>query len=223
MVTVYHMLECSNMDLLQFPSYPPPLRRSNSSKNTRLDSLQSEDDAGWCLFSVEVRNTYGSPFDVTLVRTQDGETMASSTTTIPPGSASRWNLSPVPSFLLRVTHSLLCRLVIPIKKIFLSEDVLLKPIPTLSDRQFVVAQSNLSQSELKTQRELFWYREELFKCVQGLWREVMAYFVLWSFPSWILNYRLVEQDPGSCPSGLNEWLYLCSRSSDWKLLEYRCR
>ncbi|KAF8910953.1 transport protein particle complex subunit [Gymnopilus junonius] len=151
MVTVYHMLECSNLDLLQFPSYPTPLRRSNNSENARLSSLQSEDDAGWCLFSIEVRNTYGSPFDVTLVRTQDGETAASLTTTIPPGSASR--------------------LVIPIKKIFLTGEVLSKPIPTLSDRQFVVTQSDLSQSELKTQRELFWYREELFNCVKGLWRE----------------------------------------------------
>jgi trafficking protein particle complex subunit 9 len=47
-----------------------------------------------------------------------------------------------------------------------------KPIPTLSDRQFVVQKSQLSDNELKTQLELFWYREELFKCVHGRWREV---------------------------------------------------
>ncbi|KDR81631.1 hypothetical protein GALMADRAFT_239700 [Galerina marginata CBS 339.88] len=150
MVTVYHMLECNGMDLLQFPSYSKSLRR-NISRNSRLSTLQFEEDAGWCLFSIEVRNTYGSPFDVTLVRTQDGETTASSTTTIPPGSVSR--------------------LVIPMKKILLGESVLSKPIPTLSDRQFVVTQSSLSQSEQKAQRELFWYREELFKCVHGRWHE----------------------------------------------------
>lgn len=64
------------------------------------------------------------------------------------------------------------RLVIPIKKILLSEEALAKPIPTLSDRQFVVTQSSLSQTEQHTQRELFWYREELFKIISGRWREV---------------------------------------------------
>ncbi|KAF4614895.1 hypothetical protein D9613_003081 [Agrocybe pediades] len=143
MVTVYHMLECSNMDILQFPSYAQrPMQRNQDLKTGRLSSLRFEEDAGWCLFSVEVRNTYGLPFDVTLVRTQDGESGASSVTTIPPGSVSR--------------------LVIPIKKILLTEDILSKPIPTLSDRQFVVTHSSLSSSEQKAQRELFWYREELF-------------------------------------------------------------
>ncbi|PPQ83346.1 hypothetical protein CVT25_003985 [Psilocybe cyanescens] len=151
MVTVYHMLECNGMDLLQFPSYPQSLRRNNNPKNSRMSSLHFEDDAGWCLFSIEVRNTYGSPFDVTLIRTQHGESTASSTTTIPPGSVSR--------------------LVIPIKKILLEEKNLSKPIPTLSDRQFVLAQSSLSEAEQRAQRELFWYREELFKCVQGRWHE----------------------------------------------------
>ncbi|KAF8201813.1 transport protein particle complex subunit, partial [Pholiota molesta] len=152
MVTVYHMLECSGMDLLQFPSYPESGRRSQlSARNDRLKALQSEHDAGWCLFSIEVRNTYGSPFDVTLLRTQEGGSSTSCTTTIPPGSVSR--------------------LVIPIKKILLSEEALAVPIPTLSDRQFVVAQSSLSQSDQRTQRELFWYREELFKTVIGRWHE----------------------------------------------------
>jgi len=59
-----------------------------------------------------------------------------------------------------------------IKKIFIDEELLSKPIPTLSDRQFVVAQYSLSHREEKAQRELFWYREELFKCVSGRWREV---------------------------------------------------
>uniref|UniRef100_A0A8H8CM97 Transport protein particle subunit trs120 n=1 Tax=Psilocybe cubensis TaxID=181762 RepID=A0A8H8CM97_PSICU len=151
MVTVYHMLECNGMDLLQFPSYPLSLLRNNHPKNARMSSLHFEDDTGWCLFSIEVRNTYGSPFDVALIRTQHGESAASSTTTIPPGSVSR--------------------LVIPIKKILLEEEQLSKPIPTLSDRQFVLAQSSLSEADQRAQRELFWYREELFKCVRGRWHE----------------------------------------------------
>jgi hypothetical protein len=67
------------------------------------------------------------------------------------------------------------RIVVPVKKYLLSEDQLSQPIPTLSDRQFVVQKSKLSSSEAKAQRELFWYREELFKCVRGRWREVSSF------------------------------------------------
>jgi len=95
MVTVYHMLECSNMDILQFPSYPQrPIRQTHDVKKGRLNSLNFEEDAGWCLFSIDVRNSYGSPFDLTLLRTQDGESKASSVTTIPPGSVSRYSHPP---------------------------------------------------------------------------------------------------------------------------------
>ena len=90
MVTVYHMLECSGMDILQFPVYPQ--LRTPGQLNSRTDKfnvLQTDYDVGWCLFSIEVRNTYGSPFDVTLVRNQDDKPTASSTSTIPPGSVPR--------------------------------------------------------------------------------------------------------------------------------------
>ncbi|KAF8163323.1 TRAPP II complex [Crassisporium funariophilum] len=152
MVTVYHMLECYAMDLLPFPSYQHSQRQRNNNPETdKINHLNIEDDAGWALFSIEVRNSYGSPFDVSLVRTQEFESSISSTATIPPGSVSR--------------------LVIPIRKLVLDEATLSKPIPTLSDRQFVVAQTSLSQQEQRAQRELFWYREELFKCVRGRWHE----------------------------------------------------
>ncbi|KAF9052654.1 TRAPP II complex [Panaeolus papilionaceus] len=149
MVTVYQMLECGGMDILPFPSYPKSSEGLLGSSDR--DYLRVDDSSGWCLFSIEVRNTYGSPFDVTLRRTHGDETVATSKTIIPPGSVSR--------------------LVIPIQKMLLDADTLLKPIPTLSDRQFVVTQSSLSHPEQKLQRELFWYREELFKFVQCDWHE----------------------------------------------------
>lgn len=48
----------------------------------------------------------------------------------------------------------------------------MRPIPTLSDRQFVVSKSSLSDAEDKAQRELFWYREELLDIIRGRWKEV---------------------------------------------------
>jgi hypothetical protein len=67
-------------------------------------------------------------------------------------------------------------MVLPLKKIQLPEEVTSQAIPMLSDRQFVVEKTKLSLEEDKLQRELFWYREELFKTVQGHWREVCHVF-----------------------------------------------
>jgi hypothetical protein len=69
MVTVYHMLECHGMDILPFPSYPSELDEDQ----TDTDDQYIGNEAGWCLFSVEVRNTYGLPFEVSFERIQQGE------------------------------------------------------------------------------------------------------------------------------------------------------
>ena len=61
---------------------------------------------------------------------------------------------------------------LPIKRLLLPADLLSQPIPTLSDRQFVVSKEKLPAEQDRLQRELFWYREELFKCICGRWREV---------------------------------------------------
>ena len=66
-------------------------------------------------------------------------------------------------------------MVLPLKKIRLPEEITSQAIPMLSDRQFVVDKTKLSVAEYKLQRELFWYREELFKSVCGHWREVCRY------------------------------------------------
>jgi len=61
---------------------------------------------------------------------------------------------------------------LPVKKFRLLDDQVSQPIPTLSDRQFVVGKSKLSIEEEQAQRELFWYREELLKIVSARWKEV---------------------------------------------------
>jgi hypothetical protein len=68
------------------------------------------------------------------------------------------------------------RVVLPVKKFLLQEDHVSQIIPTLSDRQFVVTKSSLTSAEEKSQRELFWYREELFKFIRGHWCEVGSTF-----------------------------------------------
>lgn len=93
-----------------------------------------------------------------------GETLVN----VPPGSTSRYNVGQS----VYAKLNALCRLVIPLKKFLLGNEHISRPIPTLSDRQFVVDKTKLSDAEQKMQRELFWYREELFKSLRCQWREV---------------------------------------------------
>lgn len=64
------------------------------------------------------------------------------------------------------------RILLPVKKFGLADDDIQMPIPMLSDRQFVVSKSGLTAEQERMQRELFWYREALFKYVRGRWKEV---------------------------------------------------
>jgi len=71
MVTVYSMLQCQSMDLVPFPSYRD---RAEITGSTIMSSyLDVDDGTSWCLFSLDVRNTYGSPFEITFEREQAGK------------------------------------------------------------------------------------------------------------------------------------------------------
>lgn len=150
-VTVYHMLECHDLRLMPMVdvNYDDIGSRASNSVIHLLPEV--DDPAEWCLFAIDVRNTYGLPFEVTFEREQAGTQNAAVSSTIPPGSMS-------------------C-IMLPVKKFRLADDQISQPIPTLSDRQFVVGKSKLSIEEEQAQRELFWYREELLKIVSARWKE----------------------------------------------------
>ncbi|OAX44681.1 hypothetical protein K503DRAFT_795305 [Rhizopogon vinicolor AM-OR11-026] len=149
-VTVYHMLECHDMSLI--PMVDMDYDTGSWAGNSVTQVLSEVDDpTEWCLFAIDVRNTYGLPFEITFQREQAGTKNATVSSTVPPGSMSRSML--------------------PVKKFRLSDDLISEPIPTLSDRQFVVGKSRLSIEEEQAQRELFWYREELLKIISARWKE----------------------------------------------------
>ncbi|KAG1782538.1 TRAPP II complex [Suillus placidus] len=149
-VTVYHMLECHDLRLM--PMVDVNYDDINHRASNSVHLLPEVDDpAEWCLFAIDVRNTYGLPFEVTFEREQAGTESAAVSSTVPPGSMSR--------------------IILPVKKFRLSDDQISQSIPTLSDRQFVVGKSKLSIEEEQAQRELFWYREELLKIVSARWKE----------------------------------------------------
>jgi len=66
-VTVYQTLECSDMSIM-----PMGALSNLPSAQVNLRDITSDSLHQWCLFSIEVRNTYGSPFEVTFTRSQDG-------------------------------------------------------------------------------------------------------------------------------------------------------
>lgn len=63
-VTVYRMLECHEMNLMPLDTF----------SDINDDILWGDGDLHeWCLFSIEVRNMYGLPFEVAFDRSQQGK------------------------------------------------------------------------------------------------------------------------------------------------------
>lgn len=73
-VTVYHMLECHGMDILPFDGVEDAESEdAEEAADGHRRHLLGVAETGWSIFSIDVRNTYGLPFDVTFGCTQDGE------------------------------------------------------------------------------------------------------------------------------------------------------
>lgn len=76
-VTVYHMLECHAMDISPYSrvtAFSSVMQDDDKSDGKARKALFGVDNtADWCLFSADVRNTYGSPFEVTFERQEPGE------------------------------------------------------------------------------------------------------------------------------------------------------
>src|SRR5712671_1346173 len=70
LVTVYHALECHNVDI--FPLSVGYYEAEKTPASARRLLFKDVEEEGWCLFSIDVRNTYGLPFEVTLERVQKG-------------------------------------------------------------------------------------------------------------------------------------------------------
>lgn len=90
-------------------------------------------------------------------------------------------------------------------RLSLSHDELDRPIPTLSERQFVVAKVKRTKEEERLERELFWYREELFSRIELSWNEVSRLGEAGSIrnradcrPSRSNRLEVFEQDQSPC-------------------------
>ncbi|KAF9383206.1 hypothetical protein CPC16_009025 [Podila verticillata] len=111
----------------------------------------------YCLLTLDVRNVWTVPVEVAMLvdDSEEGEgldvnKLIKSTTVIQPGNTQR--------------------IILPVRRMVLTTEQLSQPIPTLSNKQFVVARgAALTPEELALERSLFWFREELLKRVVARW------------------------------------------------------
>lgn len=72
-VTVYHMLECHDLRLMPMVDVNYDDLGSGASHSVIHLLPEIDDPAEWCMFAIDVRNTYGLPFEVTFEREQAGK------------------------------------------------------------------------------------------------------------------------------------------------------
>lgn len=75
LVTVYHMLECHDMDVSDWSSLGKRWNLTSPHDDlneTRRLLMEVDEPDGWCVFAIDVRNTYGLPFEVVFDRVDDG-------------------------------------------------------------------------------------------------------------------------------------------------------
>ncbi|KAG9019650.1 hypothetical protein FRB90_011996 [Tulasnella sp. 427] len=145
-ISVFETIRCRTMDVIPFWNTD----EAGLEDSSRTSFTEKSNPDQWCLFSVEVSNMHEGPFEVIFDRVQD---VSKDTTKrlISPGATAR--------------------IILPLKRLSLPQEVTTQPIPTLSDRQFIVSKEKLSAIEEREQRELFWHREHLLKSVKAYWRE----------------------------------------------------
>jgi trafficking protein particle complex subunit 9 len=69
------MLECHGMDIIPWSGFIEPGDDTNedSANPARRLLLESRGGPDWVIFAIDVRNMYGSPFNVTFTRNQPGQ------------------------------------------------------------------------------------------------------------------------------------------------------
>lgn len=172
------------------------LGQRGAAVDSRLeDNLRDVADGEHCLAQIAVTNVSSKPFEVKLERKEEGkssrqfawrdaalihstcrELLLSRTET-----CRAWVDPCVRLKLLRdfakladprsvPNRSMLVRL----DRLCLSPEQVERPIPSLSEKQFIAAKVKRSAEEERLERERFWYRQELLQRIRLVWNEVCS-------------------------------------------------
>ncbi|ORX53995.1 Trs120-domain-containing protein [Hesseltinella vesiculosa] len=170
LVSVYQNLEPLNWDVLYLrphcQSSTAAVEERTNNDATLMASTEPQEDKDlvqltqslldlgvdkqdYCLVTMDIRNTWTLPFDVTFkVNDQDSD--------------DHLSLSIQPGWTKRV--------VLPVKRMFLSEQECQEPIPSLQpNKQYVVSQSLGHPEQERSRLQMFWYREKILEKLQAHW------------------------------------------------------
>ncbi|KAK9764972.1 hypothetical protein K7432_007067 [Basidiobolus ranarum] len=124
--------------------------------SSRVDRQLRND---YCLMVLDIRNVWMLPLEVS-VAMNDADILTEG-----------WEQDPNVRRFNTIIHSgCTHRLILPLKRIYLSENMFDRPIPNLTNKQFTVPKGpKLTEEEEKLKRAMFWYRQELLKRVHATW------------------------------------------------------
>lgn len=201
-MTVHRALVAHSLDILRLKALPESvashartasvarLGRRGAALDQQLDaSLRVGEEGEHCLVSVDVMNAYGQPFEVAFENAGQGGfeeelgvepllTGSSRFGWYQNSTASRaWRYGSVClslPFNSPSDESPRTRLLLRLDRIVIPAEKLALPIPSLSERQFIVAKVKRSAADESLSRELFWYREALLEQIKATWNEVSS-------------------------------------------------
>ena len=170
-VNVQPSPRCTALQILPIPPYPPSAtgRHTVVSRTTSLgtlleeepsliDSLGRVDGDESCLLVLEVTNHSSTQvFEINLQQAAADE------------EATSVHLSGT-SLTRRIEAGATVNIAVPVSRFSLGNEDAAKPIPSLSDKQFVIGRDRTTVTEM----ELFWYRERLIRRLSLNWREAGA-------------------------------------------------
>ncbi|CEI93174.1 hypothetical protein RMCBS344292_07414 [Rhizopus microsporus] len=164
LLTVYQHLEPSNWDILSL-RHMTSLHDNDSTLEENgmkkveesmkfvqlIANVEMKDKTrnDYCLIAIDVKNVWTTSFSVSFVISSDDD-----------NNNSVFNISIQPGHTKRI--------LLPFKRLFLSEEVCSRPIPSVDpNKQFI--KSKISEEELYTCQQIFWYREELLSRIKCSW------------------------------------------------------
>ncbi|BGP55929.1 hypothetical protein JCM8202v2_003536 [Rhodotorula sphaerocarpa] len=151
LLTVHQTLVAHSLDISHVESVPGPERRHLRSASVislgsrQADGPSAEASAGTygdeCLITIDVTNVGDKAFEIKLEQAEGGDGKYLECQRAEPGATQKLRLR--------------------MDRLRLASELLARPIPSFSERQFIVDQVPRSKDDEQLRRELFWYRQEL--------------------------------------------------------------
>lgn len=176
-ITVNSSIELGGCDMMGLQGNhvftdDPNIATSHLSKYLSFLKAEKKHLSEYCLLVVDLRNSLNQSVEVNLWSTPKKSYTSDNFEVLSKEEAETDSNDKDRFTVTEIIHSgKTKRILVPIKRIQFSEEELARPVPSLSNRQFVVS-ANISQEKARTTREHFWYRQALLSMLGGSWKVV---------------------------------------------------